>query len=101
MLDATWDVTDVELVCEYVMINDTIAQTIEGKNAGGYSIPFTTFSLQSNSIASRLGSANTQLFGNFTPVKTIFYVFRYQAHRDDTTKQFITGRANPIKAADY
>jgi hypothetical protein len=45
ILHATWDVTDVELVCEYVMINDTIAQTIEGKNAGGYSIPFTTFSL--------------------------------------------------------
>jgi len=36
ILDALWDVTDVELVCEYVMINDTITQVIEGESAGGY-----------------------------------------------------------------
>jgi hypothetical protein len=99
--DAVWDVTDVELVCEYVMINDTIAQIIERENFNGYSIPFTSFSLQSNSIASGLGSANILLSGNFTSVKTIFSIFRLQSNRDDKTKKFITGRVNPIQAAGY
>jgi len=99
--DAIWDVTDVELVCEYVMINDTIAQAIELQNAGGYCIPFTSFSLQTDSIASGIGSANVLLSGNFTSVKTIFSIVRLQASRDDKTKKCITGRANPIQVVGY
>jgi hypothetical protein len=83
------------------MINDTIAQAIELQNAGGYCIPFTSFSLQTDSIASGIGSANVLLSGNFTSVKTIFSIVRLQASRDDKTKNFMTGRANHIQAAGY
>jgi hypothetical protein len=99
--DAIWDVADVELVCEYVMIDDTIARVIESENVSGYNIPFTMFSLLSNSIASGLGSANMLLFGNFTSVKTIFSIFRYQANRDNKDETFITGHVNPIQASGY
>ncbi len=42
---ATWEISDVELVCEYVMVNDTVARALESLNPNGIRIPFTTFSL--------------------------------------------------------
>jgi len=83
------------------MINDTIAQAVESQNDVGYNIPFTSFSLQSNSVASGLGSANILLYENFTSVKTIFSIFRLQASRDDKAKKCVIGRVNPIQETGY
>ncbi len=40
-----WEATDLELVCEYVMINDSVARALESMNPVCIRIPFTTFSL--------------------------------------------------------
>jgi len=94
---ATWEISDVELVCEYVMVNDTVARALESVNPSGIRIPFTTFSLQSNSVPNGVSSVNMLLSGNFRSVKTIFTTFRLDANKNLAAAKYVTARTNPIK----
>ena len=92
----TWKVSDLELICEYVMINETVARAIEAMHPMGIRIPFTSFSLQSNSVPTGVSSANILLSGNFKFVKTIFSTFRLDANKNASNKKYVTARVNPI-----
>jgi hypothetical protein len=92
----TWKVTDLELICEYIMINDSVARAMESMNPLGIRIPFTSFSLQSNSVPIGVSSANILLSGNFKSVKTIFSTFRLDANKNASNKKYVTARVNPI-----
>ena len=96
-----WQVTDVELVCEYVMVNPEVARAIESMSPQGIRIPMTTFSLQSNSIAAGLNSVNLLLSGNFRSVKTLLTVFRIDSNKGGTAKKFASARVNPIQATGH
>ena len=93
-----WEVTDLELVCEYVMINDTVARSLESMNPIGIRIPFTTFSLRSNNVTDGVLSVNMLLSGNFRSVKTLFPIFRLDSNKNAATAKYVTNRSNPIKA---
>ncbi len=93
-----WELTDVELVCEYVMINDTVARTLEDMNPNGIVIPFTSFSLQSNSVPAGVSSINLLLSGNFRSVKTLFTIFRLDSNKNSASSKYVTNRTNPILA---
>jgi hypothetical protein len=86
----------MELICEYVMINDTVARAMEAMNPMGIRIPYTSFSLQSNSVPIGVSSANILLSGNFKSVKTIFSTFRLDANKNASNKKYATARVNPI-----
>ena len=92
----TWKVSDLELICEYVMIAPEVARAIESMNPMGIRIPFTSFSLQSNSVPTGVSSANILLSGNFKSVKTIFSTFRLDANKGLVTAKYVTARSNPI-----
>ena len=92
----TWKVSDLELICEYVMIAPEVARAIEAMNPMGIRIPFTSFSLQSNSVPTGVSSANILLSGNFKSVKTIFSTFRLDANKNASNKKYVTARVNPI-----
>ena len=79
---AAWEITDVELVCEYVMINDIVARALEAMNPNGFRIPFTTSSFQSNSVPAGVSSINLLPIGNFRSVKTLFTIFRLDSNKN-------------------
>ena len=94
---SAWEIEDVQLVCEYVMINSEVARAIESMSPQGIRIPLTTFSLQSNSVATGLNSINLLLSGNFRSVKTLLTIFRLDANRGTADSKYVTDRANPIQ----
>jgi hypothetical protein len=93
-----WEVTDLELVCEYVMINDTVARVLEFMKPIGICIPFTTFSLQRNNVPTGVSSVNMLLSGNFRSVKTLFTIFRLDSNKNAAAAKYFTDRSNPIKS---
>jgi len=78
---AAWEITDVELVCEYEMINDAVARALEAMNPNGIRIPFTAFSLQSISVPADVSSITMLLSHNFCSVKTFFTIFRLDSKK--------------------
>ena len=94
---ADWELSEVELVCEYIMVNPQVATAIESMSPQGIRIPMTTFSLQSNSIATGLSSINLLLSGNFRSVKTLLTVFRPDANRGAAGRNYVSDRSNPIQ----
>ena len=94
---AAWDIEEVELITEYVMINPEVARAIEGMSPQGIRIPMSTFSLQSNSLATGLNSCNLLLSGNFRSVKTLITIFRPDANRNAAAAAYVTARSNPIR----
>ena len=92
-----WEVDNVELVCEYVMVNSEVARAIESMSPQGIRIPMTTFSLQSNSVAEGLNSVNLLLSGNFRSVKTLLSIFRLDGNRGVAANKYVSDRVNPIQ----
>ena len=88
--------TDLELVCKYVMINDTVARAVESVNLAGSRIPFTTFSLHSNNVHAGVSSVNMLLSGKFRSVKTLFAIFQLDSNKNTAAAKYVTDRSNPI-----
>jgi len=80
------------------MLNDTVARALESMNPFGIRIPFTSFSLQSNSVPGDVSSVNMLLSGNFRSVKTLFTTFRLDSNKNSVASKYVTARTNPIQS---
>ena len=92
-----WELQDVQLISEYVHINETVARTIESMNPDGIRIPLTSFSLQSNTVPKDAKSCSLLLSGNFRSVKTILTIFRLTYNKGTDGEKWASARINPIK----
>jgi hypothetical protein len=92
-----WKVSDLEVICEYVMVALEVARAIKSMHPMGIRIPLTSFSLQSSSVPTCVSSANILLSRNFKSVKTIFTIFRLDANKNASNKTYVTFRRNPIQ----
>ncbi len=91
-----WDISDVDLVCEYAMLIDTVARVLKSMKPYGIRIAFMSFSLQSNSMHVGVSSVNMLLSGNFRSVKTLLTTFRLDANKNAAAAKYVTARTNPI-----
>eukprot|EP00873_Tetraselmis_striata_P017508 jgi/Tetstr1/437772/TSEL_026426.t1 len=81
------EVNDVELCCEIVKLDGSVASAISQANASGYRIPMTTFSNHASSVESGSTLINTLISGNYRSLKTLFTIFRLQENMGDGTKK--------------
>jgi len=96
-IEVPWEISDVELVCEYVMLNDTVIRALESMNPSGIRISCMSFSLQSNSVPGGVSSVNMLLSSNFRSVKTVFPTFRLDSNKNAVASKYVTARTNPIQ----
>jgi hypothetical protein len=80
------------------MLNDTVARALESTNPSGIRIPFTSFSLQSNSVPGGVSSVNMLLSGNFRSVKTLFATFRLDSNKNAVASKYVTACTDPIQS---
>jgi hypothetical protein len=77
----TWEVSDVELMLEYVELNSEAARMISQQNSGGYAISFDSFANYA-SIVTAGKIANILIPAHYSSLKTLFLVFRACGRHD-------------------
>jgi hypothetical protein len=91
----TWQVSDVELMLEYVELNSEVARMISSQNAGGYAISFDSFANYASTVAA-VKNANILIPARYSSLKTLFTIFRLQSDINLATAKTISSRANPV-----
>eukprot|EP00873_Tetraselmis_striata_P029840 jgi/Tetstr1/450104/TSEL_037149.t1 len=82
-----WQVNDIELCCEIVKLDGSVANAISQANASGYRIPMTTFSNHASSVEAGSTLINTLISGNYRSLMTLFTISRLQENMGDGTKK--------------
>jgi hypothetical protein len=91
----TWQVSDVELMLEYVELNSEVARMISSQNAGGYAISFDSFANYASTVAAGK-NANILIPARYSSLKTLFTIFRLQSDINLATAKTISSRTNPV-----
>ena len=92
----SWQVSDVELMLEYVELNSEAAKMISAQNAGGYMISFDSFANYASTVEQGATNMNTLIPARYSSLKTLFTVFRTQETIGKSTSTTISGRVNPF-----
>jgi hypothetical protein len=91
----TWEVSDVELMLEYVELNSEAARMISQQNSGGYAISFDSFANYASTVTAGK-NANILIPARYSSLKTLFSVFRLQTDVGKADAKTISSRANPV-----
>jgi len=73
----TWQVSDVELMLEYVELNREAARMISQQNSGGYAISFDNFANNASTVTTGK-NANILIPARYSSLKTLFSFFWLQ-----------------------
>ena len=79
--EKTWEVSDVELMLEYVEMNREAARMISQQNSGGYAINFDSFGNYASTVTAGK-NANILIPAHYSSLKTLFSVFRACGRHD-------------------
>ena len=90
-----WEVSDVELMLEFVELNSEAARMISQQNSGGYAISFDSFANYASTVTAGK-NANILIPARYSSLKTLFSVFQLQTDIGKADAKTISSRANPV-----
>ena len=93
---ANWDVSEMELILEYVELDSQAAMMISQQNPNGYMFSVDSFAHYASTIPANTQQVNILIPARFSVLKSLFSVVRKDADVSDKTKKSISGRENPI-----